>query len=279
MTLARKTQLALLAIAVVVFVLLFIAPRTVKQEAKAAEADEHEHEAPASFDLFVKNAEASLNANGQRPQFEALLKKAEAEPNAHWLDSLVDFWDRNRRPDMGAYYTEKIALRGQSAANWLKAGDRFFYAVRFVKETNEIPALYSKAMHAYEEALKLEPKNTDAKIQLASCYVDGSPDPMKGIAMLREVEQVDSNNVKLQMTFAFFSIKSAQYDKAIRRFEKVLQIDPAYIEAYLHLADAYEQQGNTAKTIEMLKKYASLSQDMTAKLEVQKYIEQLEKNK
>jgi Tfp pilus assembly protein PilF len=93
--------------------------------------------------------------------------------------------------------------------------------------------------------------------------------------MLREVEKTDSNNVKLQLTFAFFSVKSQQWDKAIKRFNKVLEIDPLYIEAYLHLADAYEQQGQTNKTIEMLQKYASLTEDAMAKQEVLKYIEQL----
>ena len=79
------------------------------------------------------------------------------------------------------------------------------------------------------------------------------------------------------MTFAFFSVKSQQWDRAIKRFNRVLEIDPLYIEAYLHLADAYEQQGQKNKTIEMLEKYASVTDDAMAKIEVQKYIEQLKK--
>ena len=100
---------------------------------------------------------------------------------------------------------------------------------------------------------------------------------MKGITLLREVEKTDSNNVKLQMSFAFFSVKSQQWDKAIKRFQKVLQIDPLFIEAYLHLADAYEQKGDKSKTIEMLEKYASITEDAMAKQEVLKYIDQLKK--
>ena len=84
------------------------------------------------------------------------------------------------------------------------------------------------------------------------------------------VDNVLGNNVKLQLTFAFFSVKSQQWDKAIKRFNKVLEIDPLYIEAYLHLADAYEQQSQTNKTIEMLQKYASVTEDAMAKQEVLK---------
>jgi Tfp pilus assembly protein PilF len=112
---------------------------------------------------------------------------------------------------------------------------------------------------------------------LAACFVEDGRDPMKGIGLLREVEKNDSNNIKLQLTFAFFSVKSQQWDKAINRFNKVLSIDPMYIEAYLHLADIYEQQGDTNKTIEMLTKYANLTDDVMAKKEVLKYIEQLKK--
>jgi cytochrome c-type biogenesis protein CcmH/NrfG len=132
-------------------------------------------------------------------------------------------------------------------------------------------------MRCYENGLKLDPNNADAKIMLASCLVEGSPDPMKGITMLREIEKTDSNNITLQLNFAFFSVRSQQWDKAIKRFEKVIQIDSTYIEAYLHLADAYEQTGQKNRTIEVLEKYRSKTDDAMARDEIDKYIQQLKK--
>jgi lipopolysaccharide biosynthesis regulator YciM len=110
---------------------------------------------------------------------------------------------------------------------------------------------------------------------MASCFVEGTESPMDGVTLLKEIEKKDSNNVKLQLTFAFFSVKSNQTDKAITRFKKVLQLDPNYIEAYLHLADIYEQMNDVNKTIEVLQQYAAKTTDPTAKLEVEKYIKQL----
>jgi tetratricopeptide (TPR) repeat protein len=130
-------------------------------------------------------------------------------------------------------------------------------------------------MRCYSRGLKLKPNDVDAKIMLASCFVEGTQNPMDGITMLREVEKTDSNNVKLQLSFAFFSVKSGQLDRAIERFKKVLRIDSTYIEAYLHLADAYEQQGNTALTIRALEKYGEKTTDPTARIEIGKYIQQL----
>jgi Tfp pilus assembly protein PilF len=130
-----------------------------------------------------------------------------------------------------------------------------------------------------KNGLKKDPLNTDAKIMLASCYVEGSPNPMEGISMLRDIEKKDSMNVKLQLSFAFFSVRSGQLDKAISRFNKVLSVDSNYIEAYLHLADAYSQMNENDKAIEVLKKYASKTPDITAKMEVNRYIEQLKEIK
>lgn len=277
MTKTRITQISLILAALVIFVLLFIAPRTHQADPASETAMMPKNAAaPADMELFVRNAIASLNTSGQKADYDLLVKQAEKNP-AQGLDSLVKFWDKNRRPDMAAYFSEKIASHLKTAAGWIKAGDRYYYSIQFVKDISEVGALYSKAMACYTEGLKLEPGNVDAKIQLASCYVDQSIDPMKGIAMLREVEKTDSNNVKLQMTFALFSVKSGQFDKAIKRFEKVVRIDPSFIEAYLHMADAYDQMGDKAKTIEMLEKYESLTTDMFAKKEVRKSIEELKK--
>ncbi len=269
MTNTRKTQIGLIAIAVVLFVLLFLAPK--KQKVEALPKAETQ---TLSIEPFLTMAIKTLKPE-EKTAHDNLLWVANNPKNDPAFATLVFFWDKQKRPDFASYYVEKIADKQQASASYTKAGDRYYYAIRFMKDENEVPVLYQSAVRCYEKALEKDPKNIDAKIQLAACYVEGSPEPMKGITLLREVEKTDSNNVKLQLSFAFFSVKSGQWDRAIKRFEKVLEIDPLYIEAYLHLADAYEQQGNKEKTIEMLQKYASVTEDAMAKQEVLKYIEQL----
>lgn len=271
MTIARKTQIGLITLAVVLFVLLFIAPKKQKvSEAPLANTES------LTLDPFLMMALKTLKPVDKNIH-DQLLAVANQSKDDTAYNVLVGFWDKVKRPDFAAYYAEKTAEKLSTSVAYAKAGDRYYYAVRFVKDQAEIPVLYQSAARCYEKASEKDPKNTDAKIQLASCYVESSSDPMKGIALLREVEKTDSNNVKLQLSFAFFSVKSGQWEKAIHRFEKVLVIDPLYIEAYLHLADAYEQQGNTPKTIEMLQAYANTTTDATAKQEVLKYIEQLKR--
>lgn len=277
MTLARKTQIGLIITAVVLFVLLFLAPKTYsdKPEVKS-DVSTQATKSVAGIETFITMATKSMKPE-DKSNYDALLANAKNSKVDTAFIPVVQFWDKQKRPDFAAYFVEQIAERSQTSLAYSKAGDRYYYSVRFIKDNNEIPALYQSAVRCYEKAIAKDAKNVDAKIQLAACFVEDGQDPMKGIGLLREVEKTDSNNVKLQLTFAFFSVKSQQWDKAIKRFNNVLRIDPLYIEAYLHLADAYEQQGQTEKTIEMLEKYASVTDDAMAKKEVLKYIEQLKK--
>ena len=276
MTLVRKTQIGLLITAVVLFVLLFLVPKTHSGELEAKVSDSKPTETVESIETFITMATKSLKPE-EKSKYDALLASAKNSKVDTAYVPVVEFWDKQKRPDFASYFVEQIAEKKQTSLAYSKAGDRYYYSVRFIKDNNEIPALYQSAIRCYEKAIEKDAKNIDAKIQLAACFVEDGKDPMKGIGLLREVEKTDSNNVKLQLTFAFFSVKSQQWDKAIKRFNKVLVIDPLYIEAYLHLADAYEQQGQTNKTIEMLEKYASVTDDAMAKKEVLKYIEQLKK--
>jgi tetratricopeptide (TPR) repeat protein len=258
------------------FVLLFIAPKTGEGVKSPAEPEKKQvaaiPDANANVEMYLKMASGALDIS-LKGNYEAYIKKSAA--NKNFLDSLVKFWDRLKRPDLASYFTEKKALELNTADSWFSAGNRYYYSIQFTRDETEKPVLYQSAIRSFKNGLKLEPGNNDAKIMLATCYVEGTPQPMEGISLLKEVEKNDSNNVKLQLSFAFFSVKSGQMDKAISRFNKVLQIDPTYIETYLHLADIYEQMNNVDKTIEVLEQYAAKTNDPTAKIEIEKYIKQL----
>jgi tetratricopeptide (TPR) repeat protein len=271
---AGRTKVLLSGGALILFVLLFIAPKTAPKqsaEEKASELTGLNIPSDADVKVYLTMAEKNLE-----PKFKNELEKMLASKK---YDSASVFWDRLKRPDLASWFKEEKAAGSKKAEDWIEAGNRYYYSVQFCKDKSEVPVLYQSAIRCFKRSLALKPNDTDAKIMLASCYVEGSGNPMDGITLLREVEKTDSNNVKLQLSFAFFSVKSNQLDKAITRFNKVLAIDSNYIEAYLHLADAYERQGNTLKTVEVLEKYSAKTNDITARLEINKYIQQLKENK
>lgn len=263
---AKLTKWLLVLSAVLLSVLLYFAPKSKASPTKATASTQVGFES-ASIELYVNQALKAL-----APETKATLDVLEKNGLP---DSLAVIWNQMRRPDIASYYAEKAAIKSNREEDWLKAGSRYYYAVQFCEDKTEIPLLYRCAMRCFNKTLTLNKNNSDAKILLASCYVEGTESPMDGISLLREVEKADSNNVKLQLAFASFSVKSGQLDKAIVRFNKVLRADSNYIEAYLHLADAYEQLGQSEKTVQMLEKYSAKTTDITARLEVDKYIKQL----
>ncbi|MCW3075463.1 MAG: hypothetical protein JWO32_72 [Bacteroidetes bacterium] len=269
----KKTQFVLIGCSLILFVLLFIAPKiapkTSDEEVQGPVSSKIKVNENANLDVYVSMALKNLE-----PSKKTMVERLMASKK---LDSVSVFWDKLKRPDLASVFVENMARLSNKAADWFKAGNRYYYAVQFTQDKTEVPLLYQCAIRCFSQGLKTEPNNTDARIMLASCYVEGTGEPMEGIAMMREIEKKDSNNVKLQLSFAFFSVKSGQLDKAIARFNKVLAVDSNYIEAYLHLADAYEQQGKTEKTIEVLEKYCNKTTDVTAQVEIKKYIQQLKK--
>jgi tetratricopeptide (TPR) repeat protein len=265
---AGRTRLLLITGAGLLTVLLFIAPRIAPGE-KVQEKTNVSSD--ASLSVYAEMAAKSLDPSVKIRHNSHLKAKR--------YDSLAVLWDSRRRPDLGAFYFEQLAIASGRPGDWFTAGNRYYNSVRFCQDESEIPVLYQSAVRSFRKGLGKDPGNTDARIMLATCYVEGSDNPMEGITMLREIEKTDGNNVKLQMSFAAFSMKSGQLDKAIQRFRKVLEVDSSHIEAYLHLADAYEQKGNRDSTIAMLQEFAGRTPDITARVEVNRYIEQLRNKK
>jgi tetratricopeptide (TPR) repeat protein len=270
----NKTQIAVIAGSFVLIVLLLFANTKLLPKEKAASSEHAGNtKAPEVTDL-VQQAVDGLNKD-QKLMMQKLDEATRSSADKKTaFENIINMWDSLRQPAAAAYYMEQASKVSGTEQNWQETGNRYYAATQFAAEA-ERPVLFGKAIEAFEKVITLNPKNVEAKVSLASCYVEGSPDPMKGIGMMKEIERTDSNNVNLQLSFAFFSAKSGQWDKAIARFEKVLKIKPDFIEAYLHLADAYEAKGDKAKAIESLEKFMKLTTDITAKTEIQDYINKL----
>lgn len=271
-----KAQVLAILGALFLFVLLLFAAtkpsKMVKEKATDVSVEE-------SFEDIIAEAENALAgiSKAQINEWTTALDHATHEQKISFSDSLSKMWESLKRPDVAAYYAEQKALIGNSPELWNKAGERYYNAVRFLK-TEQQSALYKNAIRCFEKALSFAPTNLDAKTNLGACYVEGTAEPMKGISLLLEVVAKDSAHINAQITLAFFSMKSGQTDKAIDRFNKVLAIDSNYVEAYLFLADVYEQSGKKKEAVAMLEQYAKRVDDVTVKNEITNYINKLKQS-
>jgi len=249
--------------ALLLCVLLFLLPRTpAPKPAPALPVS-----GAADIGFWLKRALA------QEPASRA--QKYQRWANTKSWDSLKWFWNTAKRPDLLASIVEAQAAQQNSDSLWLLAGKTYYKAVRFCTDSTELPVLFEASRRCLQTVLKHTPAHAEAKLLLASCWVDEGRDPMKGISLLRELEATDSTRTDVQLTLGLFSMRSQQFDKAVRRFKTVLRLDPAYIEAYLHLADAYQQQGRIDQAREALSAYAGLTPNPAEREEIKNYINQL----
>ena len=100
---------------------------------------------------------------------------------------------------------------------------------------------------------------------------------MKGINVLLSVVEEDPNNEFALYNLGFFSMMRGAHDKAVIRFEKLLETHPRNIQAWMHLAESYEALGKNKKAYEALEKVKQLDNSPEVQKEVNKKLQELKK--
>ena len=210
-------QLLLIASCLLIGGAVFLLPRTTEVE-KSAQTQVVSEDFIKQLDEVKKQTPAEQL--GKIEFFENKLKGAEGSNRIQWLDSLRKQWDAQMRPGIAAEYVLQKAELANNADSWKDAGMRFLGLASFFAESDK-NSLLQRAIACLEKASELKTNDAEIKSQLGIAYVEGSQEPMKGIALLREAVAADSTNVDAQLSLGFFSMKSGQYDKAVKRFSQL----------------------------------------------------------
>ena len=164
---------------------------------------------------------------------------------------LAQKWNDLEQAIPSAMYLETIATSEPSSKNWLNTGERYLKAFDNTPEDNEIrTTLLQKANASFKSSLALDSSLIDAKTGLGVTIVNGAGAPMEGITLLMDVVKKDPKNLKANMSLGLFAIKSGQFDKAITRFNDVINNIGATPEAYFYLATAYESLNKKNEAID-----------------------------
>lgn len=266
----NKKQIFLVLGGIIVFVLLYFAPR--KRDVSPVETVKSEQ--GTDENSFLTNSFKSLDTVNAK-KFQYLMAQLNSDGSKTekllLIDSIIGLTQLVKKPSIEAVFLDKKAQLTDSINDFAKAADAYFFAVRFLPE-GERAFFYNKAISLYTKVVEAEPLNFEAKNNLAVCYVEGSSNPMQGIGLLREVLEVDSNNINAYLNLGYFAVKSGQYEKAVERFEKVLKIDPNYTQAYIYLGDVFETKKDFAKAITYYEKYKATLNDEATISEIDKYI-------
>lgn len=201
-----------------------------------------------------------------------------AQPDKESFKNLVQLWDSLKVPIVAVHYFNKYTQLEPSENNWFILGSKYYNIAATDEDSLLSNEAASQAKKAFEKVMQLNPQNLAAKNALAACYIEVDQDVMKGVSMLKEVVETDSNNVQAIYTLAMLSVQSGQYDKAIQRLRKLVTLQPFNAEFYFYLADTYTKFGDVQQAIVNYEKCKTLLNDKEAKKEVDTIINKLKNN-
>jgi len=124
------------------------------------------------------------------------------------------------------------------------------------------------------EAARMDPMAV--RTAQAVALVNGM-DPMRGIMLLRELLEEDPSNAEAHWHMGLFSVQSGQYDKALDRFKKVLEVDEAgFPDAWFYLGRTYATLDSVEQAIASLMTYRELVQDTAILHGVDRFVRELQ---
>ncbi|MEP7168029.1 MAG: tetratricopeptide repeat protein [Bacteroidota bacterium] len=275
----KTLQIFLISGAAVLSTALYLAPRNAPPSENKMPLNKATAKQEFNFDdlLSFQNKNLSEDERAKTEEWRKDLQQPSSRANLNLYDSLAGIWDSKKKYVLSAYYYEQKAEKDNSEKSYINASFRYFDAYKEAIDSTLKINMVDKAIKNYSKVLELNPKNLNAKTDLGVLYAQATAEPMKGIMMLREVVAEDPNHENAQLNLGYLSVKSNQLDKALERFDKVLEINPKHIDAYILKAQVYVQMGEKQKAIDNFEKYKKLSNDMTTIKEVNDYITELKK--
>ncbi|WP_230407250.1 tetratricopeptide repeat protein [Pontibacter cellulosilyticus] len=270
-----RSQILIVVIAVALVAAMFFLPKVVvnddkeslaKGETTAAvpeghsEDDGHNHgaEGEAAADVHTKaTPEQLLALTTARAKYN---KATDTQTKNRLATELAAAYAAASKYDSAGYYYEIAANARGGEKSYKKAGDAYYEAFTFAATQQRAGELGAKARNMYEQVLKNNPSDLDAKTNVAMTYI-ASSNPMQGITLLREVIATDPNNQKALFNLGILSIQSGQYDKAVDRFRQLVAVNPEHVEGTFYLALSLANTGEKEEAKTLFNKVKGMSND------------------
>lgn len=287
----KKPQWITVGIAVLLIVSIFLFGRTIPTKksivagTEHSENDGHDHGDSPDFSIDSILAIAKKQLSSEQVTRLSMLENSisRGDVKAQQLKvyhQLSHFWgDSMRFFPPYAWYEAEAARLENSEKSLTFAAHLFLENLQQEENPRLLKWEALQAKDLFERSLKINPDNDSAKIGLGACYLFGniSPNPMEGIAKIREVVEKDSTNTYAQLTLVKGSLISGQIDKAIARLQTVNRLHPENIEAILMLAEVYERKGDKTIAADWYGKSLQYIKRPDLRAELEKRIAELKK--
>jgi tetratricopeptide (TPR) repeat protein len=256
----RKSQIILVASALVAVVLLYSFGRTIPKKSAdtssvasppATSGMTESNVQPIAFPDLLAQAKRGLSPEKivQLTELENSVVRGDVkDQRIQAYHQLAGIWDSLGNADLTAHYLGEAAKLENSEKSLTFAANLFLEQLDHTNDASVQKWETNQADTLLQQALKLNPDNDSVKVALADVYVEGG-DVMKGVQQLLTITQKDSMNADANLLLGKLSVRSGQYDKAIGHLEKVVHQQPGNTEALYFLAVSYREMGDNQQAI------------------------------
>lgn len=244
----QKGQVFLGVGIILLVVLLYFFGNTVKKDSTIDKETTIATTNNYTFEQYEQDKLAKLLPE-EKTQFAEISSqiKSSKEDTAQLRQLYTDafnFWKNLNNPALAAYYIYQTSTISNTKIALENAGDVLVSAYKSTEDSIILNNLITFALRSYEAAVEKVGSDVALKIKLADAYVQGSQEPMKGIQILRQLEDSLPNNIQILLALGRLSIQSGQYEKAKERLQKVIQLEPQNTEALYFMAITEAQLGH-----------------------------------
>lgn len=279
----NKAQWITIGIGVLIVAALFLFGRTGPYKSGIAKNFQSTTQSELTTDSILFHAKEILNPSQIQWMNDLEQSVIRGDVKKQKLDvfhQLAHFWkDSARIFEPYAWYEAEAARLENSEKSLTFAAHLILENLR--NEENDRLKKW-KALQAkdlFERSLRINDKNDSTIVGLGACYIFGNiaENPMEGILKVRQVVEKDSTNIYAQMILGQGSLLSGQYDRAIDRFEKVLNLQPVNLEAILLMAEVFERKEDKVNAIKWYSKALPLALNPVMRSALEKRINELKK--
>ena len=167
------------------------------------------------------------------------------------LQQIASEWYQAGHPAISGAYATQIAEITNTEEAWSIAATTFSLCLRQEGIDGKVRQYCAdQAEQSYQAAISLDPTDPEHRINLAVTYTDNPPpdNPMKGILLLRQLEQDYPEEPKVYITLAQLAIKTNQLERAAERLQRADELQPGNPDIVCPLAKVYENLGRAGES-------------------------------
>lgn len=228
----KKPQILLSVVGVILIIGLFQLPTVVVENDAETQVETHDFQVTASDASIIRS-------------LKELIRTSEKEKSSNFADSLAKYFLRYGMFDSARYVTETMLKRDSSLITRGKAVNILYSIFERAGSGDEASLQAVQIRPMIESLLKEKPDDLSLKNKLAMTLVT-TENPMSGIQVLREIVATDPVNREALINLGLLSIQSGQFNRAVERFEKLIDMDSSDYESKLYLGVSFLETGREA---------------------------------